>query len=513
MDYLNWHFNCSFIEYPHCVIQTIFNIMQSRELEAVNVQEQLSEILYALQGLRDSKFGHTISLTTNTPIIEEIAQTVNQLSEKFQKISHSQQKLELMNEQLKEEIFKRLLQEERFKLLLESMTLQGSDIRKRIRGVLQLGAKALNMEIGISSRIDEENDEYTIYAVYHPDNLLQAGHKFPFKRTFCEVVYRHQEVLTIDHAAQSAYSSHPCYLDLQMESFIGTQIIVEGEPYGTLNFTSPQPRRIPFNESDKVYIELMGKWVAKMMELDLQQKRLIQQNNELSNVNEQLDSFVYTVSHDLKLPAINVTNMIQILKGRIQVEDPMGIQALEILEKSGNQLQRTVEDLLTVSRIKHTAIQYEEIALKGMLSNILEGFKNTIEKTNIVVHVHIEKCKTIYFSPPYLRSILQNLISNSIKYRSYERKPMVYIEAYQTNSHRVIEVTDNGIGMDLSKGTEKLFAMFKRLHDHVEGSGVGMHIVKKIMDKYKGTIEVESVEGQGTMVRLKFRNTMLESFN
>ena len=74
------------IGYPHCVIQTIFNIMQSRELEATSVQEQLSEILYALQGLKDSKFGNTISLTTNNPIIEGIAQTVNHLSEKFQKI-------------------------------------------------------------------------------------------------------------------------------------------------------------------------------------------------------------------------------------------------------------------------------------------------------------------------------------------------------------------------------------------------------------------------------------------
>ncbi len=487
--------------------------MQSRELEVTNIQEQLSEILYVLKSLKDSKFGNTITLNTDNPIIEGLATTVNQISEKFQKISHSQQKLELMNEQLKEEIFKRLLQEERFKLLLESMTLQGDDIRKRIRGVLQLGAKALNMEIGISSRIDEENDEYTIYAVYHPDNMMESGHKFPFKRTFCEVVYRHQEVLTIDHSAESPYASHPCYLDLQMESFIGTQIIVEDEPYGTLNFTSPQPRRIPFNESDKVYIELMGKWVAKMMELDLQQKRLIQQNEELSSVNEQLDSFVYTVSHDLKLPAINVTNMIQILKGRIQIEDAMGSQALEILEKSGNQLQRTVEDLLVVSRIKHTAIQYEEISLKEILSYILEDFKDTIEEANVAVHVNIHRCKTLDFSRPYLQSILHNLISNALKYRSYDRKPMIYIQSYQTDLHKVIEITDNGIGMDLSKGTEKLFAMFKRLHDHVEGSGVGMHIVKKIMNKYNGSVEVESIVGQGTIVRLKFRNSLPENLH
>lgn len=478
--------------------------MQSRELETVGLQEHLSEILYALEGLKSSKFGYKINVSSDNTVIAEIANTVNLLSEKFQKLSHSQQKLELMNEQLKEEIFKRLLQEERFRLLLESMTLQGEDIRKRIRGVLQLGAKALNMEIGISSRIDEEKDEYTIYSVYHPDNMMEAGHKFPFKRTFCEVVYRHQEVLTIDHAAESKYAGHPCYLDLQMESFIGTQIIVEGKAYGTLNFTSPQPRRIPFNESDKIYIELMGKWVSKMMELDLQQKRLITQNEELSSVNEQLDSFVYTVSHDLKLPAINVTNMIQILKGKIQVEDAMGSQALEILEKSGTQLQRTVEDLLAVSRIKHTAIDYDEISLKKILTSVLEGFKNEIESANIGVYVNINQCDTLHFSYPYLQSILQNIISNAIKYRSSQRQPMISIESYQTESHKIIEITDNGIGMDLSKGTEKLFAMFKRLHDHVEGSGVGMHIVKKVMSKYNGDVEVESIVEQGTMVRLKF---------
>ncbi|MFK7906916.1 MAG: ATP-binding protein, partial [Chitinophagales bacterium] len=306
--------------------------------------------------------------------------------------------------------------------------------------------------------------------------------------------------------AQSKYASHPCYLDMQMESFIGTQIIVKNKPYGTLNFTSHQARRIPFNESDRVYIELMGKWVSKMMELDLQQKRLIEQNEELSSVNEQLDSFVYTVSHDLKLPAINVTNMIQILKGRIQVEDAMGSQALEILEKSGTQLQTTVEDLLAVSRIKHTVVDYDEISLKKILTLTLEGFKNKIEEADISIHINLGQCDKLHFSTPYLKSILQNIISNSIKYRAHNRKSMLYIECYQTELYKVIELTDNGIGMDLSKGTEKLFAMFKRLHDHVEGSGVGMHIVKKIMEKYKGEVEVESIVNQGTMVRLKFFN-------
>ncbi len=480
--------------------------MQSTELGMVGMQEQLSEILNTLNHLKASKFDQRINSSKHDGLIAEIANAVNELSEKFQKISHSQQKLELMNEQLKEEIFKRLLQEERFKLLLESMTLQGDDIRKRIRGVLQLGAKALNMEIGISSSIDQDADEYGIYAVYHPDNVLEIGQRFSFQRTFCEVVYREQKVLTIDHAANSKYASHPCYVDMQLESYIGTQIVVGDKPYGTLNFTSPQARRIPFNESDKVYIELMGKWVSKMMELDLQQKRLIDQNEELSNVNDQLDSFVYTVSHDLKLPAINVTNMIQILKGRIQVEDAMGSQALEILEKSGNQLQTTVEDLLAVSRIKHTVVDYEEISLKKVLSNTLEGFKNEIEQADISIHINLGQCDKLHFSAPYLKSILQNIISNSIKYRSHKRKSMLYIECYKTEHHQVIELTDNGIGMDLSKGTEKLFAMFKRLHDHVEGSGVGMHIVKKIMDKYKGEVQVESILNQGTMVRLKFLN-------
>ncbi len=484
--------------------------MQSRELNTLNSQDYLSEILYTLKNLKESKFGHFIHEPTENSIMTELVTTVNQLSEKLQKLVHSQQKLALINEQLKEEIFKRLLQEERFKLLLESMTLQGGDIKRRIRGVLQLGAKALNMEIGISSQIDETNDDYIIYSVYHPDNLLEYGQKFSFHRTFCEVVYRRKEVLTIDHAERSKFVEHPCYIDLQLEAYIGTQIVVEGIPYGTLNFTSPQPRKIPFNESDKVYIELMGKWVSKMMELDLQQKRLIQQNEKLQEVNEQLDSFVYTVSHDLKLPAINVSNMIQILKGRIEVEDAMGSQALDILEKSGNKMQETVENLLRVSRIQHTAIEYSNISLKHMLTEILGGLKNEIEEVNILVQINIHQCPEIQFSEPYLQSILQNVLSNAIKYHSKKRKPILYVESYLTSNYKVIEITDNGIGMDLSKGTDKFFAMFKRLHDHVEGSGVGMHIVKKIMDKYNGKVEVESIVNQGTIIRLKFPIVMID---
>jgi signal transduction histidine kinase len=107
------------------------------------------------------------------------------------------------------------------------------------------------------------------------------------------------------------------------------------------------------------------------------------------------------------------------------------------------------------------------------------------------------------FSMKHLRSIVYNLLSNAVKYRDPARPPLVQVRATDTTAHVVLEVQDNGLGLSEEQQSQ-LFAMFRRLHDHVEGSGVGLYMLKRIMENAGGTIAVQSQPGVGTTFTVTF---------
>ena len=120
-----------------------------------------------------------------------------------------------------------------------------------------------------------------------------------------------------------------------------------------------------------------------------------------------------------------------------------------------------------------------------------------IKASNAIIEVDVSAVSKINFSRKNIKSILYNLMSNAIKYRSPDRTPEVTVKIEKIDGKVSLSVKDNGLGLAADK-KDKVFAMFKRFHDHVEGSGVGLYIVKRIIDYSKGKIEVDSTLGEGT---------------
>ena len=116
-------------------------------------------------------------------------------------------------------------------------------------------------------------------------------------------------------------------------------------------------------------------------------------------------------------------------------------------------------------------------------------------------HAHlaldVARCPTLSFSPKNLRSIIYNLLSNALKYRDPARRPVVQLRCHASPTHVILEVQDNGLGLDAAQQGQ-LFVMFQRLHSHVDGSGVGLYMVKKIVENAGGTIVVQSEAGVGS---------------
>lgn len=230
-------------------------------------------------------------------------------------------------------------------------------------------------------------------------------------------------------------------------------------------------------------------------------------NKELLKINADLDNFIYTASHDLKAPVANIEGLLSSLVD-VLTDDNKNKQEfkqiLEMIERSIRKFKNTILDLTEISKVQK--LEQEDISQIDCLE-LIEDVKFTIldqiKESGAAINLNIEDCNFIQFSRKHFQSIVYNLLSNAIKYRSPERPLRVDIGLKKENDFVILSVRDNGLGISSSNQT-KVFSMFKRFHDHVEGTGIGLYIVKRIVDNAGGKVEVDSEENTGTTFRIYF---------
>ncbi|MFN6946355.1 MAG: sensor histidine kinase [Cytophagaceae bacterium] len=258
----------------------------------------------------------------------------------------------------------------------------------------------------------------------------------------------------------------------------------------------------------KDFLNEENKWFGSFTDIHSQkefQEELKVKNDDLVKTNNDLDNFVYTASHDLKAPISNLEGLIAALKeknlAKVDSEDRM---LFEMIETSIGKFSNTIKDLTEITKVqKDIGEEKETIKFEEILNEVMTDLKGMINESGADIHLDVKK-KTLRFARKNLRSIIYNLLSNAIKYRSPDRKPLISIKTYEESGKVYLVVEDNGLGLNLERDN-KLFSMFKRYHDHVEGSGIGLYIVKRIMDNNRGQIEVSSKRGEGTRFKLYFQ--------
>jgi signal transduction histidine kinase len=241
--------------------------------------------------------------------------------------------------------------------------------------------------------------------------------------------------------------------------------------------------------------------------IENQKKELETLNTALRVKNDSLDSFVYRVSHDLKAPIINITSLLGLVKKRVSMEDKVLSQTFGFIDDSIKRLQTTIYDLLEVSRIERNLnAEKQEQDIQEVLGGIKEQFREMIRKEEAEILTDFtEGGALVFFSEANLKSILSNIISNAIKYRSPDRKPVVSLTTVMEGDYLKLTIEDNGIGFDMKRHGDNLFKMFSRFHSHVEGSGVGLYIVNKLITDSGGKIVVKSEVSKGTIFNLYFK--------
>ncbi|HVG15301.1 MAG TPA: PAS domain S-box protein [Chitinophagaceae bacterium] len=243
---------------------------------------------------------------------------------------------------------------------------------------------------------------------------------------------------------------------------------------------------------------------AEIMELRIKERteELQKSNLELSRSNQNLEEFAHAASHDLKEPIRKIHYFTQHLKellGRQLSESEA--RAFNRIENATERMGNLIDDLLLYSHVSQRPLQTEEVDLRQKVQRVLEDLELDIEEKSAVIH--IGDLPVVRGYRRQLQQLFQNLISNALKYSKAGEPPRITIVSntvIKNDKHySMIEVKDNGIGFE-QQYADKIFQMFSRLHGKGEysGTGVGLSIVKKVVENQNGFIEVESAPGVGT---------------
>jgi signal transduction histidine kinase len=239
-------------------------------------------------------------------------------------------------------------------------------------------------------------------------------------------------------------------------------------------------------------------------ELIEKNKELTETNNELIKHNNELRQFSYTVSHNLRGPVAS-------LMGLLKLFDRQHLNAAESeifshLETSTQRLDTIIKDLGKIIDIRHDIFQIrQKIHLQHEVSEIIQVLGREIKHHHISIIASLDQCQMLYSVKPMVHSILYNLISNAIKYRSPERQSHIEISSYEDQKFYYIEVKDNGLGIDLQRDRDNLFKLYKRFHHHTEGKGLGLYLVKLQAEALGGEIEVKSELDNFTCFTVKLK--------
>lgn len=231
------------------------------------------------------------------------------------------------------------------------------------------------------------------------------------------------------------------------------------------------------------------------------QLELLQKIKELERSNQHLEEFAHAASHDLKEPIRKVQVFLSLLQKELTgVVNERAMEQLQRIENATSRMSALVDDLLQYSHVSQRPHLPEAVDLNETLQQVLDVLELDIEQRKAVIHLPTLPIVTGY--KRQLLQLFQNLVSNALKYSHEDKAPVVHITATRSTEGKgydVIEVKDNGIGFE-QKDADKIFHLFTRLHSKAKysGTGVGLSIVKKIVENHEGFITVRSTPGIGS---------------
>jgi PAS domain S-box-containing protein len=251
-----------------------------------------------------------------------------------------------------------------------------------------------------------------------------------------------------------------------------------------------------------VHIDWQGEPAVLVVVRDVTEQ--VRAAEELRRSNAELEQFAYVASHDLQEPLRTVASYCQLLERRCKTQlDEDGLAYLNFAVAGAKRMQRLISDLLAFSRVGTRGKPFVPTDLNKVFADAVSNLDRAIDDS--VAKVTSDPLPTVSGDAVQLTQLLQNLIGNAIKFRG-DAPPVVHVSAQSEGAECVIGVEDNGIGIE-SQHRERIFQIFQRLHERgkYEGTGIGLAVCKKIVERHGGRIWVEGTPGGGSAFRFTLR--------
>ena len=231
-----------------------------------------------------------------------------------------------------------------------------------------------------------------------------------------------------------------------------------------------------------------------------QREQLRAQNEQLTRINADLDSFVYTASHDLKQPVHNLAGLFEELNRNATFHDPAAAAMMGMVREAMQQILSTIEGLAAVVQQQRQPEPgpVEAVEVRPLVEEIIRS----LAPPEAVFTLDFASVPVLRMSRAGLHSVLTNLLSNALKYAEPGRNPRIVVSTALVDGQPVLSVQDNGRGLDLARHGGELFQLFRRFHPEVAGSGVGLYLVNRLVHQAGGRVEVASTVGESTTFRL-----------
>lgn len=227
--------------------------------------------------------------------------------------------------------------------------------------------------------------------------------------------------------------------------------------------------------------------------------------DNLLKQNQDLQQFSYIISHNLRSPVARILGLVNILDKQA-IQNTPNESIINHIVSTVDNLDTVIKDLTQILAIRNNLDKTKEmISLEEVINIVKNHLEDDIKRTNATFDVNFLEVPEILSIKSYVQSILYNLISNAIKYHSYERSPYISIKTNFVSKYVCLSVQDNGIGMDLKNmDIYKIFGLYQRMNTIVEGKGLGLYLVKTQIESLGGKIEVESKLGEGSTFNVYF---------
>jgi PAS domain-containing protein/two-component sensor histidine kinase len=224
--------------------------------------------------------------------------------------------------------------------------------------------------------------------------------------------------------------------------------------------------------------------------------------NLLNDQNKRLQNFAYIVSHNLRSHTGNLQFMVNLHEESESFDDRA--EVFSHIKSISNSLSTTIEHLNEIVKI-HTDVDKERklIKFEAAFKNVISALQSNIDKTNAKIEYDFTKCPVINYIPAYMESILQNLLTNALKYRHPDRQPVITCRTVKDHSHIYMIFEDNGIGIDLDRYGDKVFGMYKTFHQNSDAKGIGLFITRNQIEALGGSIKVDSTVNVGTKFTIR----------